>query len=66
MHSIRSSHGALRGLDWYVAPVGYGDGIPRHASNRAPVWVDGRRYRIAGRVSIDVRRLHNIEPGARV
>jgi alanine racemase len=36
-----------------LIPVGYGDGIPRHASNRAPVWVDGRRYQIAGRVSMD-------------
>jgi alanine racemase len=39
--------------DVALIPVGYGDGIPRHASNRAPVWVDGRRYQIAGRVSMD-------------
>ena len=36
-----------------LIPVGYGDGIPRHASNRAPVWIDDRWYRIAGRVSMD-------------
>ena len=36
-----------------LIPVGYGDGIPRHASNRAPVCIDGRWYRIAGRVSMD-------------
>jgi alanine racemase len=39
--------------DIALIPVGYGDGIPRHASNRAPVWVNGCRYQIAGRVSMD-------------
>lgn len=34
-------------------PLGYADGIPRHASNAAPVWVAGRRQRIAGRVCMD-------------
>jgi alanine racemase len=47
------THVVERDTDIALIPVGYGDGIPRHASNRAPVWVDGRRYRIAGRVSMD-------------
>jgi len=52
---VAYGHTYVADTDAYVAliPVGYGDGIPRHASNRAPVWVDGRRYRIAGRVSMD-------------
>ncbi len=36
-----------------VVPVGYADGIPRAASNKAPVAIGGRRYRIAGRVCMD-------------
>jgi alanine racemase len=52
---VAYGHTHVMETDAYVAliPVGYGDGIPRHASNRAPVWVDGRRYQIAGRVSMD-------------
>lgn len=41
-----------------VVPVGYGDGVPRHASGTAdrwggPVQVGGRRLGIAGRVCMD-------------
>jgi alanine racemase len=36
-----------------LVPLGYGDGIPRHASNRGPVSINGRSYRIAGRVAMD-------------
>ncbi|HEX6968992.1 MAG TPA: alanine racemase [Micromonosporaceae bacterium] len=36
-----------------VVPLGYGDGIPRHASNRAPVQLAGRIRTIAGRVCMD-------------
>lgn len=36
-----------------VVPLGYGDGIPRHASNVAEVQLGGHRYRIAGRVCMD-------------
>ncbi len=34
-------------------PLGYADGVPRHASNLAPVQVGGRRFTIAGRVCMD-------------
>ena len=34
--------------------VGYGDGLPRQLSNRAEVGIGGRRYRIAGRVCMDM------------
>ncbi len=36
-----------------VVPLGYADGIPRHASGRAPLWLRGRRHTIAGRVCMD-------------
>ncbi len=36
-----------------LIPVGYADGIPRHASARGPLAVAGRRYRVAGRVCMD-------------
>ncbi len=30
-----------------LVPLGYADGIPRHATNVGPVWVGGRRRRVA-------------------
>ncbi|HEY8913832.1 alanine racemase [Lacisediminihabitans sp.] len=36
-----------------LVPLGYGDGIPRHASSRGPVSINGRTYRVAGRVAMD-------------
>jgi alanine racemase len=36
-----------------LVPLGYADGIPRHASNRGPVTIAGQRFRIAGRVCMD-------------
>ena len=36
-----------------VVPLGYADGIPRHASNAAQVSVAGQRHTIAGRVCMD-------------
>jgi alanine racemase len=36
-----------------VVPLGYADGIPRAASNAAPVQAGGKRHRIAGRVCMD-------------
>jgi alanine racemase len=36
-----------------LVPMGYGDGIPRHASNRAEVLVNGVRGRVLGRVCMD-------------
>jgi alanine racemase len=36
-----------------LVPVGYGDGVPRHASNVAEVMVDGKRRAIRGRVCMD-------------
>ncbi|MER6608233.1 alanine racemase [Streptomyces sp. NPDC000927] len=36
-----------------LVPLGYADGIPRHASGRGPVLVGGVQRRIAGRVAMD-------------
>jgi alanine racemase len=36
-----------------LVPMGYADGIPRHASNAGPVQVAGQRYSVAGRVCMD-------------
>lgn len=36
-----------------LIPLGYADGIPRNASNKGPVFWQGQRYRIAGRVCMD-------------
>ena len=36
-----------------VVPIGYADGIPRHASGAGPVQVGGRRLQVAGRICMD-------------
>ena len=36
-----------------LVPLGYGDGVPRHASNVGPVAIDGHRFTVSGRVCMD-------------
>lgn len=48
-HQYRTSAGTTLGL----IPLGYADGVPRHASNRGPVLVGGTVRRVAGRVAMD-------------
>ena len=36
-----------------LVPIGYGDGVPRHASNAAHVLVDGKQRAMRGRVCMD-------------
>lgn len=48
-HTYVTSHDTTVG----VVPVGYGDGIPRHASSVAPVLAAGQVRPIAGRVCMD-------------
>jgi alanine racemase len=36
-----------------LVPLGYADGIPRHASNVGPVSIGGQRFTVAGRVCMD-------------
>lgn len=34
-------------------PIGYGDGYPRNLSDKAPVLIGGKRYKICGRICMD-------------
>jgi alanine racemase len=36
-----------------LVPLGYADGIPRHATNVGPVAIGGRRYTVSGTVCMD-------------
>ncbi len=59
--SIHPGAGVSYGHTWVadrdttvgLVPVGYGDGVPRHAGNRAEAWVAGRRRKVRGRVCMD-------------
>lgn len=58
---VRAGEGVSYGHEYTTArettlvlvPLGYADGVPRHAGNVGPVWVNGRRFTIAGRVCMD-------------
>lgn len=58
---LRAGEGVSYGLTWAPTtetriasvPIGYGDGYPRLASNRAEVLVRGRRRPVVGRVTMD-------------
>jgi len=53
-----------------LLPLGYGDGLPRHASGTGPVWVAGARRTIVGRVCMDQSLIDlgddEVAPGAEV
>lgn len=36
-----------------LVPLGYADGVPRHASNRGPVWINGQRFTVSGVIAMD-------------
>ena len=58
---VPTDAGVSYGLTWTapkpstlgLIPLGYGDGLPRHASNGAPVQVAGARHTIVGRICMD-------------
>ena len=58
---IAAGAGVSYGHTWHaetattvgLVPVGYGDGVPRHASNTARVLVDGKQRAVRGRVCMD-------------
>ena len=58
---VRAGEGVSYGHRWVAAgdtvvglvPAGYGDGIPRSASNRAEVWVAAARRPVRGTVCMD-------------
>ncbi|MGV9556537.1 alanine racemase [Streptomyces sp. NPDC003401] len=48
-HHYTTSGGTTLGL----VPLGYADGVPRHASGTGPVLVAGKRRTVAGRIAMD-------------
>ncbi|MFD5426888.1 alanine racemase [Streptomyces sp. NPDC127084] len=54
-HGVSYGHHYITDTDTALGlvPVGYADGIPRHASGRGPVLVGGAWRRVAGRVAMD-------------
>ncbi|MEY9962343.1 alanine racemase [Streptacidiphilus sp. MAP12-16] len=58
---VPAGHGVSYGHSYTTAgettlalvPVGYADGIPRHASGTGPVWIAGKWRTVAGRVAMD-------------
>lgn len=58
---VPAGAGVSYGLTWTaprpstlgLIPLGYGDGLPRHASNGAPVQAGGARRTIVGRICMD-------------
>jgi|SRR5690554_205934 len=51
-----------------IVAIGYGDGYPRLAPQGTPVWIDGKRYPLVGRVAMDMVTIDlgpdsNMEPG---
>ncbi|MGW4199884.1 alanine racemase [Streptomyces sp. NPDC004726] len=54
-HGVSYGHQYVTGNETTLGliPLGYADGIPRHASGRGPVLVGGERRTVAGRVAMD-------------
>ncbi|MFD5765514.1 alanine racemase [Streptomyces sp. NPDC127049] len=54
-HGVSYGHHYVTGGETTLGliPVGYADGVPRHASDRGPVLVDGTVRTVAGRVAMD-------------
>lgn len=46
-------HRTNRDTTLALVPLGYADGIPRQASGRGPVVINGQRFTVAGRVAMD-------------
>lgn len=54
-HGVSYGHHYVTSADTTLGlvPLGYADGIPRHASGRGPVLVGGAWRRVAGRIAMD-------------
>ena len=54
-HGVSYGHSYTTPTDTTLAlvPLGYADGIPRHASSTGPVWIGGKWRTVAGRVAMD-------------
>lgn len=61
IRNLAPAEGVGYGHDWVAKrhskigtiAIGYGDGYPRHAPSGTPVWVNGQRVPLTGRVSMD-------------
>jgi alanine racemase len=59
--SVPAGHGVSYGHSYStpgettlaLVPVGYADGVPRHASGTGPLWLGGKWRTVAGRVAMD-------------
>ena len=53
-----------------LVPLGYGDGVPRNATNTVPLQIKGKRYTVAGTVAMDQLVLDvgddDVQPGDEV
>lgn len=54
-HGISYGHDYVTKKDTRIVtlPIGYGDGYPRNLSNRAPVLIKGKHFKISGRICMD-------------
>lgn len=58
---VPASTGVSYGFDYrtsrettlVLVPLGYADGVPRQASGRGPVWINGQKFTVAGRIAMD-------------
>lgn len=58
---VPAGHGVSYGYDYRtdrettlaLVPLGYADGVPRHASGWGPVSIGGSRFKVAGRIAMD-------------
>jgi alanine racemase len=48
-HSYHTKHETTLAL----VPLGYADGVPRHASNRGPVSINGQHFTVSGIIAMD-------------
>ena len=54
-HGVSYGHEYITSKNTCIAtiPIGYGDGYPRDLSNKAPLLIKGRRFKVCGRVCMD-------------
>lgn len=72
VRAVAAGEGVSYGHTWVaptdtvvgLVPLGYGDGVPRHASSVAEAWTGGRRVPVRGRVCMD-QLLVELGAGAR-
>lgn len=79
VRNVQAGESVGYGQDWIAeqdttigtVAIGYGDGYPRQAPSGTPVWIEGKLYPLAGRVSMDMLAVDlgpnsNLDVGAEV